>query len=888
MIIKDLVSILIPTYNRPVLFEETLRSALAQTYPQVEILVNDNSTNEDTALLMKKYEGDPRVHYFRNREAKCKADNFRPFEQQARGEYLQWCMDDDILLPDKLSIMVQVLRDNDEVTLVSSQRAFIDEKGQQILAGCQTVLSRDVPWCCYKGREAGRFMLANCSNFIGEPSAVLFRRQDLVNHYWEAECHGYKTISDVAMWLELLEKGDLVLFREPLSCYRRHGSQEGQQPEVILLSRLEWLQLAGEYYQRGIFLDAEGYKQTKEQLWQDYLQLGRNSYVQQAKNYQQYVEIMELMHENKGLFGMKKDKWYAEMEKLRDLVDARQYEAADKLRHELSQAIYGVAGLTSAEKGDFVRELAEIAAVLVIESGINDNMDKAIADIKQYDDNPYCAFLLARLYWHDNKHLLAMTTLEEKFQISWLEDTVQIGALAFGNKAVPAVQGLILNLLGQCCKFFCLHQRACACYLQAVDTYDAVSTKRENYSNYLFNSHYVFLSKEEYLLRHLGYDSLFQSVSRLHHNRKQIQRRFRSRKKIRIGYLSPDLRYHVVLLFIWAMLTKYNRDDFEVYCFSMSPVEDEYSEYLRQNTDCWCNIHHLTSQQAAKIIRQQEIDILVELAGHSKNNGLSILAHKPAPVQVCGIGYFATTGLKAVDYFLTDRHLVHEDTAKYFVENLLVLPHSHFCYVPMKDMPEPRQAPCRKNGYVTFGSFNNASKLNDVVLETWAAILRQVPASRLLLKADLFDDADGRALITAKLAALGIGEERFELRGFSFNYLPEYYDMDIALDTFPYPGGGTTCDALYMGVPVITLGDGSHGGDFGISLLQNIGLDIACAFSVAEYIEKAKLLAGDFELLDALHMGLRNMMENSPLMDQAAYMRELEDGYREIWQAYLG
>ena len=465
---------------------------------------------------------------------------------------------------------------------------------------------------------------------------------------------------------------------------------------------------------------------------------------------------------------------------------------------------------------------------------------------------------------------------------------MQIGALAFWNKAVPAVQGLILNLLGQCCKFFGLHQRACACYLQAVDTDDAVSTKLENYSNYLFNSHYVFLAKEEYLLRHLGYNSLAQPVACLHHNRKQIKRRFRSRKKIRIGYLSPDLRYHVVLLFIWAMLTKYSRDDFEVYCFSKSPVEDEYSEYLRQNTDGWCNIHHLAPQQAAKLIRQQEIDILVELAGHSKNNGLPILAYKPAPVQVCGIGYFATTGLQTVDYFLTDSHLVHEDTAKYFVENLLVLPHSHFCYVPMRTMPEPRQAPCRKKGYVTFGSFNNASKLNDVVLETWAAILQQVPESKLLLKADLFDDADGRALLTAKLTALGISEERFELRGFSFDYLPEYYDMDIALDTFPYPGGGTTCDALYMGVPVITLGDGSHGGDFGISLLQNIGLDIACAFSVAEYIEKAKLLAGDFELLDALHLGLRKMMENSPLMDQAAYMHELEEGYREIWQAYLG
>lgn len=132
MSVKGLVSILIPTYNRPVLFEQTLLSALAQTYPHVEILVNDNSTNEDTALLMQKYDGDPRVHYFRNRVAQCKADNFRPFEHRARGEYLQWCMDDDILLPDKLAVMVQVLRDNPEVTLVSSQRDFIDEKGHSL------------------------------------------------------------------------------------------------------------------------------------------------------------------------------------------------------------------------------------------------------------------------------------------------------------------------------------------------------------------------------------------------------------------------------------------------------------------------------------------------------------------------------------------------------------------------------------------------------------------------------------------------------------------------------------------------------------------------------------------------------------------------------------
>ena len=142
-------------------------------------------------------------------------------------------------------------------------------------------------------------------------------------------------------------------------------------------------------------------------------------------------------------------------------------------------------------------------------------------------------------------------------------------------------------------------------------------------------------------------------------------------------------------------------------------------------------------------------------------------------------------------------------------------------------------------------------------------------------------------MFAMKLSALGISDERFELRGFSMPYLTEYYEMDIALDTFPYPGGGTTCDALYMGVPVVTLGDGSHGGNFGISLLKNIGLDFCCAFGWEEYVEKAAMLAADFELLDALHLGLRSMMEDSPVMNKTLYMQELEQGYEKIWQNYM-
>ncbi len=384
-----------------------------------------------------------------------------------------------------------------------------------------------------------------------------------------------------------------------------------------------------------------------------------------------------------------------------------------------------------------------------------------------------------------------------------------------------------------------------------------------------------------------------------------MKRRQKKRGKLRIGYISPDFRRHVVLLFIWAMVTKYNRQDFEVYCFSNSPIEDEYSKYIKKQVDFWCNISQLPLRDKALLVYQQELDILVDLAGHSRDNCLPVLGYKPAPIQISGIGYFATTGLQTVDYFLSDKYLatgcdqisakntqvIDENlqatalaSSESFTEKLLVLPHSHFCYVPIKEMPPARQAPCMSKGYITFGSFNNLIKVNDVVLETWGAILRQVPKSRLLLKCASLDDADIRELFRQKLLSLGLPEERFQLRGFSADYLPEYYEMDIALDTFPYPGGGTTCDALYMGVPVVTLGDGSHGGNFGISLLKNIGLDFACSYSVGEYIQKAFLLAQDRELLNALHLGLRNMMENSPIMNEKQYMQELEQGYKRIWQ----
>ena len=268
-----LVSIMIPTYNRPQFFELALQSALRQKYENLEIIVCDNSTDDRTEALVEKYLGDSRLRYHRNKTAKTKEENFAPFEHLAKGEYLQWLMDDDILLDGKIEKMMQAFRENPTARLVTSRRAVIDGEGRlQPNPYAVGVPENEEDYSLFEGEAVGRETLLGWKNFLGEPSAVLFRRADLKHHYWRAESRGYKTISDVAMWLELLESGDCIFFQKPLSCYRRHEEQEGQQAAVILLSRLEWLRLIGEYFERRVYLKTEEeYRKPLELLYGEYL-----------------------------------------------------------------------------------------------------------------------------------------------------------------------------------------------------------------------------------------------------------------------------------------------------------------------------------------------------------------------------------------------------------------------------------------------------------------------------------------------------------------------------------------------------------------------------------------------------------------------------------------
>ena len=294
---KPLVSVMIPTYKRPAYCEQAVRSALEQDYSSLEVIVCDNSPDEETADILAQFASDRRFCYVRNREARTKADNFAPFERLAQGVYLQWLMDDDLLLPGKISRMAECLSQHRNVTLVTSNRRFIDGGGH-VLPDCSPFNGVPEPYGVMEGNLLGREVLMHQINSIGEPSAVLFRRQDLEHHYWRADCRGYLALSDMAMWLELLEKGDCAVFSQPLSAYRRHEGQEGQQPEVVLLAKLEWFQLGEESYFQGRFLDREAYVRMLESLldWHE-REFGLLAALASAPSIEAYMQGMDMVKE---------------------------------------------------------------------------------------------------------------------------------------------------------------------------------------------------------------------------------------------------------------------------------------------------------------------------------------------------------------------------------------------------------------------------------------------------------------------------------------------------------------------------------------------------------------------------------------------------------------
>ena len=361
-------------------------------------------------------------------------------------------------------------------------------------------------------------------------------------------------------------------------------------------------------------------------------------------------------------------------------------------------------------------------------------------------------------------------------------------------------------------------------------------------------------------------------------------------RRLRVGYLSRDFREHSVAFFFENLLASHHREHVEVICYSDCTGADAVTLRMRKHAAEWRTITGLADAQVADLIREDGIDLLVDLAGHTDRNRLLVLARRPAPVQVTCLGYPDTTGMNAVDYRLTDAHADPPGaTERFHIEQLVRLPDCAWCFRPSDDAPPVSTLPVLHSGHITFGCFNTRPKITEEMFAIWAEILLRAPGSRLLLKNLGFRDPSVQMRARALLEKAGVAPARVELIGRVSDFaehLTCYGRVDIALDTFPYHGTTTTCEALWMGVPVITLAGKTHASRVGVSLLENLALPELIAGQPVDYIGTAAELAADISRLAALRATLRERMASSPLMDGPRYARNVEHAFREMWRAW--
>jgi protein O-GlcNAc transferase len=359
-------------------------------------------------------------------------------------------------------------------------------------------------------------------------------------------------------------------------------------------------------------------------------------------------------------------------------------------------------------------------------------------------------------------------------------------------------------------------------------------------------------------------------------------------RPLRLGIVSPVFLDHPVGDFLLAPLQHLDHEQYPVICYSDRMVTDQMTARLRAETAAWCEACGMNDEQLADRIRADGIDILIDAAGHTAYNRLLVFARKPAPIQITWLDYVGTTGLAAMDYILADRYEIPPESEPWYRERVLRLPDDYICYTPPVYMPAVGPLPALRRGAVTFSSFNFQAKINPPLIAVWARILRRLPGSRLLLQYRGLGDADTQAHFRRLFTEQGVGEEQVELRAAvpAPQLLATYNQVDLALDTFPYNGGLTTCEALWMGVPVITCPGETFAGRHALSHLTNVGLTETIARDGDEYVELAVSLATDLPRLAALRAGLREQMARSPLCDGLRFAQHLMALLRDVWRRW--
>jgi len=426
-------------------------------------------------------------------------------------------------------------------------------------------------------------------------------------------------------------------------------------------------------------------------------------------------------------------------------------------------------------------------------------------------------------------------------------------------------------------------------------------------SNYwdclLFTINYNFSTSQAAALKYsLQYDESLQAhLTELGISPTEHQSSNTVKDRLKIGFVSPDFCVHSCAYFLLPLLSNLNHDRFEVFCYATVERPDEMTARFQALADHWHNALGQINQDLASTIKNDGIDILIDLAGHTKGNRLPVFAMKPAPVQATWLGYPNTTGLRNMDYRLVDAMSdpdgisdnspdnFPEKSDVFHTEKLLRLPHGFLCFQPLTAMPEVSALPALENGYITFGCMNNFSKVTNQVLDLWAQLLQQVPNSRLLLKAKQLADDDTCARVMVYFQNHGIDAARITLHRqlpSCDDHFAQYHHIDIGLDPFPYNGTTTTCEAMWMGVPVVCLNGDRHAGRVGASLLTHAGLPQLIATDTEHYLYIIKELISDLDKLAKLRADLRNTLQTSDLCNDQQFTTDMEAAFHNMWRAF--
>ena len=359
--------------------------------------------------------------------------------------------------------------------------------------------------------------------------------------------------------------------------------------------------------------------------------------------------------------------------------------------------------------------------------------------------------------------------------------------------------------------------------------------------------------------------------------------------RLRVGFVSGDLRKHPVGYFLESILCSIDSSKLELFAYPTNARVDALSERIKPFFSSWKSISGQRDEDAARLIHADGVHVLLDLAGHTADNRLPVFAYKPAPVQVSWLGYFATTGMNEMDYVLGDPYVSPQKIDEQFIEKVWRLPETRWCFTAPDADIKVSPPPALDRDYVTFGCFNNLSKINDKVLELWARVLDSIPDSRLLLKARQLHEQSVREGEIKRLSAHGIDNARIILEGPETRqeYFSAYNRIDITLDPFPFTGGTTSVESLWMGVPVLTLAGDSLVSRQGVGVLMNAGLPDWIAEDEEEYLAKAVLFASDLDKLAGLRAGLRAQVLSSPLFDAPRFARNFEDALLEMWNQHI-